>query len=309
MMPRTKRVTAGDAPVTAADLQKVISQVTDNIFGKMSTITGELRKEMRAQAEKQTGKAPTSSNKLPRRTSPRSQGGSSSSTDSGQGSEISEEEVSSLTRAAALLRKKRGHDEAAGGTIEEEEEELLDTRVKRGRPTFTSGRKWTDTAEVKVKVVWPNQDVFSVETGTRPAPEELSLAQLIYGYTAQTMRAEPDEALIRNRILLEILDDAQAYRWEKVRAGHYAFLEQIEQGTIQWDDVQGRAEIRRKLIWPHPAAAGQFLKKPISAGTAKQSSTPCSYCLEKTGGRYFHKVVECNRKQRDAKAPPQPSGN
>ncbi len=308
-MPRTKKAAAEDAPVTAGDLQKLISEVTNNIFGRMSTITGELRQEMKAQAEGQAGKTSKANNKVPRRTSPRSQGGTSS-TDSGHASEISEEEVT-LSRAADLLRTKRGHDEATDGITEEEEDEVRDNQVKRGRATFTSGRKWADTAEVKVKVIWPNQDVFSVETGTRPPPEELTLAQLVYGHTAQTMRAGPDEALVRNKILLEILDDAQAYRWDKVRAGHYAFLEQVEQGTIQWDDAQGRAEIRRKLIWPHPATAGQFNRKPASASasTVKQSFTPCAYCLEKTGGRYFHKVEDCNRKQRDAKALPQSSGN
>ena len=209
--------------------------------------------------------------------------------------------------AAAALRRQPSEDE-------EEEDDV--TFLPRRPGKLKSGRNWVEEAEVLLVVPWPNQEVFNIVTGKRPAPEELTLAEFVYGYLIQSAKAPAHLATPRSQVILEILDDAQAYQWDKVRAAHFAFLEKLEHGAAKWSDREARAELRRKLVWPHPIAAATS-RVALSASAARKKTSvaaaverpPCAYCLEKKGEKYNHLLASCRRRMQDQAAAHHAPGN
>ena len=210
--------------------------------------------------------------------------------------------------------RSRAHRRAARIEESEDSDEECSPAPKKtkGKKIMKSGRTWVEDAEVLHKIPWPNQACVNASTGRRPAPDELTWAQFFYGYVALSAKAEPDILPHRQAVLLELLDDAQEYQWEAVRRAHFAFLDQLEQGDITWDDEAARREIRRKLVWKHPltTASVSSTARAAKQPQAKQARGPahCSYCFEHVNGaKFYHALADCNRKKRAATAPA--SGN
>ena len=165
---------------------------------------------------------------------------------------------------------------------------------KSSKQSLKSGLVRVDEAAAKVLVPWPHEAVFNLDTGSRPSPYNLTIAEFVYGFTVQSQQTDPSIAGHRTQILLDLMDDAMAFKWDKVVRGHVVLLQKLEMGTLTWGDKEGRDELRRKLVWPHLLPAPAF-KKP--AHGKDSSIPPCSFCMKVKGKAYHHKLADCMRKE------------
>ena len=146
-------------------------------------------------------------------------------------------------------------------------------------------------------------------TGKHPDPDALTFSEFLCGYVVVSIQCDTADRPHRDAVLLEIVQDSRRYKWEAIRAAHFAFLEKIEQETCQWSDVAVRQELRMLLIWDHRLAPARAVSAAASTssnnGTTK-SKPHCSYCFLKTSRKLSHSLAQCNRKIKDNAAP---SGN
>ena len=69
------------------------------------------------------------------------------------------------------------------------------------------------------------------------------------------------------------MEDAEVYGWALVWAYHAVWLQQIENDTTQWMDVDAKLEVRRMLVWHADRQASRA--KPVTkggGGTGKKNS-------------------------------------
>lgn len=208
------------------------------------------------------------------------------------------------------LRTKRTREKSTFVEDSSDEEEGEKTPPPKKKGKLVSGRHRVQEGRVKIYVPWPNMEVFRHSTSKHPDPDELTWAEFSYGYTALTAKASPEEAIMRNEVFMEIMDDAQEHKWAKVRDAHHALLDLIELGSMQWDDKVGRYDLRRKHIWGHklPATAVAPSKDASAKEKPAQQSTVCSYCLETTGSTRYHKTSLCRTKRWDKQTAAQGNG-
>ena len=197
----------------------------------------------------------------------------------------------------------------------EESEEDYTPRPKKtkGKKNHKSGRYWVEDGDVVHTTPWPNQEVCDLATGRHPSPDDLTIAQFCFGFLTLNEKAEESLRPHRQAVLLEVLQDAQQYRWEVVRGAHFAFLDRIEQDTTTWDNLAVRNEMRRMLIWTQPreapvaAVTAPAWAASASAPTARKPGPAkgkphCSYCFTKIQRKFPHTVAECRTKKADARA-------
>ena len=59
--------------------------------------------------------------------------------------------------------------------------------------------------------------------------------------------------------LKELMAHTNLYSWEAIRAYHAVLLQQLENGTADWTNMEVKMEFRRSLVW-HPVIHGSKVK-------------------------------------------------
>ena len=101
-------------------------------------------------------------------------------------------------------------------------------------------------------ITWLHEVVYSV--ARKPAAYELSMASFVQGYLI-VMRGE--EGTTKDKMAIhseELMSDSGLYGWEKVRAYHGVWLNQLKQGWLTWEDTEEKLRFHWVLIW-HPATS------------------------------------------------------
>ena len=71
---------------------------------------------------------------------------------------------------------------------------------------------------------------------------------------------EGEKATVRAQMasyLKDLMSDSELYGWDKVRAYHAVWLNQLEQGQVSWDDQEEKLCFRCVLIW-QPATTSTY---------------------------------------------------
>jgi hypothetical protein len=131
---------------------------------------------------------------------------------------------------------------------------------------FKSGRLRTANSRVKIVTTWPHEVVY--DTNNYAAEFDLiSLPLFVKGFAKVTCTKDLHNVTARLAVLEEVMEDAETHPWELVRSAHCVFLQQVETGTITWEDDAARQAIRRAHIHI-PALAS------ASATTSRKSRPP-----------------------------------
>ena len=80
-----------------------------------------------------------------------------------------------------------------------------------------------------LKVTWPYELVY-MATSQPAMYEDLSVTLFVSGYLAIKETLEPSLKPIMAKHLKELMDNAEVYGWDPVRAYHAIRLQQIEHG-------------------------------------------------------------------------------
>ena len=118
------------------------------------------------------------------------------------------------------------------------------------------------------KVTLPHKLRYS--TGEQsPLYKELFIL-FVSSYLAMLKTAKSAQKSIMTKHLKDLMADAELYDWEPVRAYLAVWLQQIENGRVNWNDSEAKLEFHHALVW-HPAqlevkpervASAAALKKP-----------------------------------------------
>jgi hypothetical protein len=210
-------------------------------------------------------------------------------------------------------KPRRNHEESSLSEDSDEEPETPPRRKKSKKGKFDH---------------WPNNHIYS--SGQKIAFEELSWQQFLNGYLTAVRLAAPAEQVHMYTHLGLISEDLLSYPFQAVRAYHGVWLQEIEQGRVQWADHTTRNDLRRRYIWtpattatrPHQQQArsdrpsggrnmptrgkgnGSLFSKNqhcpgYQTGKCKQSRDHnqvdhiCKYCLLKLGRRSRHPMKDC----------------
>ena len=147
------------------------------------------------------------------------------------------------------------------------------------------------------------------------------------GYLAMLETAKPAQKPLMTKRIKEFIEDTELYSWEPVRGYHAVWLQQIENGRVNWDHSEAKLVLLcQALVWHSvhsaikpdraaPAAPAVSLEKPekgtgttsVAAkpatcdcaaynegASSKQDQHPkelhiCTYCLEMASGSELNK--------------------
>ena len=79
--------------------------------------------------------------------------------------------------------------------------------------------------------------------------EDLSITLFVSAYLAIVEMVKRSFKSIIARHLKELIADAGVYGWALVRAYHAIWLQQIENGRVQWMNAEPTVEVRGALVW------------------------------------------------------------
>ena len=87
------------------------------------------------------------------------------------------------------------------------------------------------------RITWPHGVVYTV--AEKPAAyEELSIPHFVQGYLI-VMSGEKETVSAKMASILEdLMGDVELYGWERIRAYHGVWLNQLEQGGASWEDEE-----------------------------------------------------------------------
>ena len=125
-------------------------------------------------------------------------------------------------------------------------EELKKLNEKDCQGKFKSQRSVNDDVTVKFKIPWPQHQVLSGSTRSRPSYDQLNVYQWVSGF-ARIAQDEPDID-IKNKMLdylADLMEDAQDFSWASAKAAHAVALCRMEDGKLTWQDTQGLDRVRR----------------------------------------------------------------
>ena len=161
--------------------------------------------------------------------------------------------------------------------IQKRLDELKAINEQDDKGKFKSQRTLNDNVSVKCKIPWPQNQVLSGSTRSRPSYDNLTVFQWVTGFAR--IAQEESNIEIKNQMLeylAEIMEDAQDFSWASAKACHAVVLCRMEDGKLSWDDTQNLDRIRRahaqKVIGNsnHGATGGKF-------GTAKDTGLICKF--------------------------------
>ena len=82
-------------------------------------------------------------------------------------------------------------------------------------------------------MTWPHEVIYSM-AGKPAAYEDLSIPMFVQGYRI-VMKGDVGAIMEKMATHLdELMNDAELYGWERVRAYHRVRLNQLEQGQVTW---------------------------------------------------------------------------
>ena len=203
-------------------------------------------------------------------------------------------------------------------------------RQDKGKSTdvFKSGRFRPGVHKVRRIVNWP-QDYCTVCTGHKqPTYDDLSVLQWSQGFIQGVI--EESSNTVRNtmfRHFVSCMQDATELSFPTAKCVHACVLQEMEKGTIDWQDSEKIDRIRNRntqCILALPSQKGQvesagadktMLCKLYNKGVCRyQNQTEhvdkgvtyqhfCSNCLASTGKKYEHPKHQCLRLKNDKKRP------
>ena len=126
-------------------------------------------------------------------------------------------------------------------TDEMSDSEAAET-LKCHRKPLKLGKLHTADSMVLKKVTWLRELVYTT-TGQSKVYEDMPGYRTVMEMVTSSIK--PFMAKHRK----EVIADAEVYGWVPVRAYHAVWLQQIENGIVQWAYVDAKLEFRRVLVW------------------------------------------------------------
>ena len=157
-------------------------------------------------------------------------------------------EMAQETHRQVARRLKRGpnmHNFYSDDDSDSEEEQGAQ---KKRRTAIKSGKVRTADTTVRKQILWPQELVYD-PSGKPAAYDELPLPLFIQGYLAILQTEKPQKRDIMLKHLSDLMADAAIYGWESVRAFHAVWLQQLENGRVDWGDEDKKLEFWRALVW------------------------------------------------------------
>ena len=145
------------------------------------------------------------------------------------------------------MREQPSYNEATSedDTTSDEEEQQICRGKKWG---LKSGMHHTVATSVVRKVTWPPEMVYMAE-GKPAAYQDISVPLFVQGYLIIINTQDSSVKRKMGDHLKDLMADAEMYRWEKMRAFHGVWMNQIEQGWCTWQDDEEKLKFRWALVW------------------------------------------------------------
>ena len=125
------------------------------------------------------------------------------------------------------------------------------------KKTLRSGKLITANSSVLCKVVWPHGLVYTA--ASQPAVyDDISPGGV---YLVVMEPPKPAVHPLMAQCLLELMEDAELYSWEPIRAFHAMLLQQLEHDHVTRADEDAKIKFRNTLVWHHATPSS----KPVSA--------------------------------------------
>ena len=113
--------------------------------------------------------------------------------------------------------------------------------VKRTKRNLKSGRDHTGATSVKRWITWPHEVIYGADR--EPAAyKDLSVSAFIREYLIVLTREQVKEHMVLH------LEDMDVHGWEKIRAFHATWMNQLEQGRCEWSEADHKLKMRRALV-------------------------------------------------------------
>ena len=112
------------------------------------------------------------------------------------------------------------------------------------------------------KVARPHDNVFWGITRQRVTYDQLSLTQLIQGFTRNIL--DESGGKIREQMLWylnDLMEDATDFSWASAKAAHTVLVCEMERGTVCWSDTSRIDCIRRAHAQKHNFGKQNWVKK------------------------------------------------
>ena len=252
-----------------------------------------------------------------------------------------EPEVSSITlqalRSQQQLTKKvlkqmqsLGFDSDDSDTDDTDDEDK-ETRHRGKR----SGRIDTGEKNIKYKTWWPNLHIQRAGETKRPLYDSLNLQEFVYGFLCDIDSCKDADKKKRLAIRLKgLMMDAMHFGWEATREFHGAFLQNVEQGYMDWgmdlthlktqfllapakqaekssshkhEKPDTKATFKKRDEGKEYPASGPIYCKPFQTGACRIDGEShdsvrgtvkhiCAYCLKNAGKMCTHGEDKCIRK-------------
>ena len=108
--------------------------------------------------------------------------------------------------------------------------------VKRKKRALKSARDCTEATSVKKRITRPHTVIYGTD-GHPATYKEFTVSSFVRGYLIVLKDVQVSE--VKDRMVLhleELMEDVDIYGWEKVKAFHAAWLNQMEQRRCDWTD-------------------------------------------------------------------------
>ena len=130
--------------------------------------------------------------------------------------------------------------------VKERMDELKKINDRDLQGKFKSQRSVNDEVTVKFKIPWPQNQVLSGSTRSRPSYDQLNVFQWVSGF-ARIAQDESDMEVKNSMLeyLADLMEDAQDFSWASAKAAHAVALCRMEDGKLTWKDTQGLDRVRR----------------------------------------------------------------
>ena len=121
------------------------------------------------------------------------------------------------------------------------------------------------------RITWPHEGVNSASR--KPAAyEDLPTPLFVQQYLI-VMKGE--EEAIRAKMathLEELMSDSELYGWDRVKAYHRVWLNQLEQGWAILEELDEKLRFRRAIIWHLATSASAGHSTSMVSSTIKQQT-------------------------------------
>ena len=183
-------------------------------------------------------------------------------------------------------------------------EELKQLNERDNQGKLKSQRSVNDDVTVKVKIPWPQNQVLSGSTRSRPSYDQLNIFQWVTGFAC--IAQDETNVDIKNKMLEylgDMMEDAQDFSWASVKAAHAVILCRMEEGKLTWSDTQGLDRSKRahaqKILTPssYGNRSGKKFEKSKDKGLICKlfQIGSCNHSRDHIsgGGKYRHVCIHC----------------